>query len=384
MKKILYYSLLAVLCSCSQPKQFTLNGTIHGIDNDQLVIGTYSHETMGLQGIDTIPVRNGRFKYSLPAIETSTYVFQLKTANLSFSCILENGNLNLIADASDAQQGSIRQIELTGSENHDLLQQYHKMHSTVMNRAEFSDCKVAYEKMMAAYEQKNYEVYDQLKKEYHQISGDLNKEVWKAQKELMTQNIDKYFITQVFPFIKREATPDEMLALYRALPKSLKQNPNIIRVKKDMDAKLSIQPGKVAPDFTLKTTEGKDLSLSDLKGKIVLIDFWASWCKPCRESFPHMIKLYEKYHPKGFEVLGVTNDSNHKAWKKAIKDDGIPWLNVADEFPENGPVRTAKVITSYGMDYLPSTVLIDKKGIIIAKLLHGDELDKKLEEIFGF
>jgi alkyl hydroperoxide reductase subunit AhpC len=95
-----------------------------------------------------------------------------------------------------------------------------------------------------------------------------------------------------------------------------------------------------------------------------------------------MKDLYQKYHSKGFEVLGVTNDTNHNAWKKAIKDDGILWLNVADEFPkEHSP---AKVISEYGMDYLPSTVLIDREGIIIAKLLHGDELDKKLEELFGF
>lgn len=94
-----------------------------------------------------------------------------------------------------------------------------------------------------------------------------------------------------------------------------------------------------------------------------------------------MKDLYKKYHAKGFEILGVTNDTNHKAWKKAIKDDGIPWLNVADEFPiKHSPAR---VISEYGMDYLPSTVLIDKEGVIIAKLLHGHELDDKLKEIFG-
>ncbi len=113
-----------------------------------------------------------------------------------------------------------------------------------------------------------------------------------------------------------------------------------------------------------------------------MVDFWASWCKPCRASFPHMKELYKKYHAKGFEILGVTNDSNHKAWKKAIKNDEIPWLNVADEFPVNS--APARVISEYGMDYLPSTVLIDKDGIIIAKLLHGNELDQKLKEIFGF
>ncbi|WP_430815630.1 redoxin domain-containing protein [Carboxylicivirga sp. RSCT41] len=381
MKKLLCFLSIAALFACSQPNQFTLNGTIEGVDNDQLVIGTFSRQTMSFQGMDTVPVINGQFEYALPAIETSSYAFQLLDTELSFGCILENGELTLRADIANAQRGYIPEIELSGSPNHDLVQRFHAMNTTVMEREEFTECKAVYAKMMAAYEEKNYEAYEELKEEYGHISEDLKKEVWKAQKSLMEENIDKYFVTQIFPFIKGEATLEEMLSLYDALPESSKQTPNIISVKEDIDAKMAIQPGKVAPDFTLLNQNGEEFSLSSLKGQYVLIDFWASWCKPCRASFPHLKELYARYHDKGFEVVGVTNDTNHDMWKNAIREDQTPWIHVADDFEGHGPAR---VISEYGMDFLPSTVFIDPNGVIIAKLLHGDELDKKLEEIFGF
>ncbi|WP_162558736.1 TlpA disulfide reductase family protein [Robertkochia solimangrovi] len=155
---------------------------------------------------------------------------------------------------------------------------------------------------------------------------------------------------------------------------------------KSLNLQKKVAVGKPAPDFTLKTPDGSDFSLSDLEGeKYVLIDFWASWCVPCRESFPHMKELYDTYKHAGLEILGVSNDSKHDAWKKAIVDDGLPWLQVVDEFPprDAGPPYTARVITEYAAPYLPYSILIDKQGLIIARNLHGEKLDQKLEELFA-
>ncbi|UNY98571.1 redoxin domain-containing protein [Zhouia spongiae] len=158
-------------------------------------------------------------------------------------------------------------------------------------------------------------------------------------------------------------------------------------LKDELDALQRTAIGEVAPDFTLKTDKGEDFTLSSLRGeKIVLVDFWASWCVPCRKSYPHLKEVYDKYKNSGFEIVGVTNDSNHDSWKKAIKEDGLQWIQVADVFPprDAGPPYTAKVITEYAAPYLPSTYLLDKEGRILAKYVHGDELDKKLEEVFGY
>jgi peroxiredoxin len=151
------------------------------------------------------------------------------------------------------------------------------------------------------------------------------------------------------------------------------------KVKKDFDDVAKIQPGKPAPDFTLLTPEGKPLSLSSFKGKYVLIDFWASWCIPCRQSFPKMKELYEKYKGSNFEILGVSDDSKKEAWIKALNDDKLTWPQVVDEFPEK--YAPARVGTLYAVHFIPSTVLIDKEGKIAAKNLHDEELVKILDNI---
>ena len=118
-----------------------------------------------------------------------------------------------------------------------------------------------------------------------------------------------------------------------------------------------------------------------IKGeKTVFCDFWASWCGPCRASIPHLKEIYAKYKDKGFEIVGVTNDTDHDSWKKAIEEDQSPWIHVADVFPEK--YRGAEVIARYAAHYLPTLYLIDKEGKMIGKIEHTD-LDTKLKELFG-
>jgi len=379
MRLLISLLCIAALFSCSKKNEFILNGTIKGVTKDKIVLGTFDRASMTEIGIDTVEVNHGRFSFKRKSLKTSYYSLKLINADVMMGVILENGEISLSADLNDAERNYIRNVKLEGAVNQGLVDQFHNMKENILKHDKYANCKGISEKLKNATSHDEYEV---LNEKLNTLAPDLEKEVNKAKMELLRNNINKYFVPQVFPFIKQIASIEEIKALYALLPEETKNDESIIRVKKDIEAKERIQPGKPAPDFTLKTPEGTELSLSSLKGKVVLLDFWASWCKPCRASFPHMKELYEKYHSKGFEILGVTNDSNHKAWKKAIENDEIPWLNVADEFPVNP--APARVISEYGMDYLPSTVLIDKDGIIIAKLLHGEELDDKLKEIFGF
>jgi peroxiredoxin len=145
---------------------------------------------------------------------------------------------------------------------------------------------------------------------------------------------------------------------------------------KMVDNMLKLQVGQIAPEIALADTSGKIITLSSLKGKYVLIDFWASWCGPCRKEMPNVKRLYEKYKNKNFEILGVSLDRDRSAWIKAIKDDGLPWLHISDlKFWECEAAR------DYNVQAIPYTVLVDKDGKIIAKELRGEELEKKLEEV---
>ncbi|WP_437918106.1 redoxin domain-containing protein [Sphingobacterium sp. LRF_L2] len=140
------------------------------------------------------------------------------------------------------------------------------------------------------------------------------------------------------------------------------------------------QEGVEAPGFTQPDVDGNPVNLSDYRGKYVLIDFWASWCAPCRRENPNLVKSYAKYQKNGFEILGVSMDkaADKAKWLKAIQDDGLTWKQVSDL---KGWDNAAGVL--YEIKAIPMNFLVDPNGKIIAKYLRGEELDNKLAEIFG-
>ena len=136
--------------------------------------------------------------------------------------------------------------------------------------------------------------------------------------------------------------------------------------------------GQQAPDFTLNSPDGKQVALSSLRGKYVLIDFWASWCGPCRMENPNVVRMYDKYKMKGFDIYGVSLDDNEKAWKTAIERDKLKWQHGSELKKWNSTVAQA-----YGVNAIPATFLVDKDGKIIAKNLRGPALESKLDELLG-
>lgn len=134
--------------------------------------------------------------------------------------------------------------------------------------------------------------------------------------------------------------------------------------------------GKEAPDFALPDPKGKMIRLSSYRGKYVLVDFWASWCGPCRQEMPTVVEAYKKYKGKNFDVLGVSLDNNKENWLKAIQSDGMIWKQVSDL-----KMWESTVVPLYKIEGIPATYLVDPKGIVIARDLRGPALEKKLDEV---
>ena len=171
-----------------------------------------------------------------------------------------------------------------------------------------------------------------------------------------------------FPFI------DELIS---KLNTNYPGTSSIMQMKQQLDEMRALSVGQVAPDFELPDPNGKMVKLSDLRGKYVLIDFWAAWCKPCRQENPNVVRLYNQYKDKGFEVFGVSLDRTKEDWVKAIADDQLTWTHVSDLKYFNSAAAEL-----YKIEAIPATYMIDPAGKIIARDLRGPSLESKLAELF--
>lgn len=257
---------------------------------------------------------------------------------------------------------------------------------------------------------RDYNIYKTEYKKRSSVINELRSQAIKARQEsnqaelnaLKIKNIELVNVLNNYSHKFIEEHPNSDLSLLLLENQLIGQNQNVERIKENMmtlkdvinknssnklkgqkieafiqlkEAQSNLDIGKVAPNFTAPKANGELLSLNDIKGKATIIDFWASWCKPCRVENPNVVRVYEKYHDKGLEIISVSLDRNGQKdrWLKAVKDDNMNWHHVSNLQFWNEPV--AKL---YNISAIPATFILDEKGIIVAKKLRGAALEVQI------
>jgi peroxiredoxin len=201
----------------------------------------------------------------------------------------------------------------------------------------------------------------------------------KLQKEYVKNHPKSYVTPSIVGSLSYEMEAEELESMINGLDTSIANLPQIKTLKERLNVMKTVAVGQKAPDFTLNDPSGTPVSLSSKIGaKVLLIDFWASWCNPCRQENPNVVKVFGEFHKKGFDIIGVSLDQDKDSWVKAIADDKLTWTHVSDL--KYWGSDAAKL---YAVNSIPSNLLLDDKGIIIARNLRGDDLYKKIKEVIG-
>lgn len=366
---ILLLLLLAVACSNTAPNEeqekkgkenTSISGVITNAPGKQLILQQVGPNAM--KDLDTTTIsEDGEFEFNISPSVINFYRLGLDNNN-AFFLIAESGE-EIVIEADGTKL--FKSYKVSGSKESQRLKELNGIIgkrdsvNTMIQQAQMAQDQALFQQAVAEYEMISGQVDRNIKDFINRQPGSLS-----SLAALQNLNFDTEFqyFDQVIKALDGKANGNEIFDMMKAQIEQMR--------------KLAI--GSPAPEIDLPQPNGENLKLSDLRGQYVLIDFWASWCGPCRRENPNVKRVYDQYHDKGFEILGVSLDKTKQAWLTAIEQDGLNWRHVSDL-----KYWQSAVVPEYQVQGIPLTFLVDKEGNIIAKNLRGPALDQKLAEIFG-
>lgn len=390
MKKILLaVSSLLLVASCSQQPSYVINGEIAGAEGKAVL--SFMNPVSKTQVSDTVAIEEGKFVFKGSAEDVVPGKIVILAENdepaTAHICV-ENAALDVKMDWANVKRnprrGSvITDVVIEGGVNNAFKKEYAAIPDKVMAQEKYADFVAGRKKVNeeSGNDPKKFmDLHIAFMKEFGAVSEEMEKETKQAKIDFIKANpsvecaADEY--SKMF---LGKASLEELEEVFNAFTPQVQNSAMAQGLKTEIETLKAIQPGAVAPDFTLETIGGEEFVLSSLKGKYVVLDFWASWCGPCRASIPGIKEVYAKYKDKGVEIVGISCDRTAEPWRKAVEEDQSPWIHVIDFANEKNGGRVA---SKYAIHYIPTLYLLDQEGKMIGKINHH-ELGDKLKELLG-
>lgn len=363
-------TLMMVSCQKQEPNYFKIEGTVKDLPNGEMIF-LEKEEDMSLVVIDTAIVADGTFVFE--GIQTEPELHFLSTGSIQdkIPVILETGKIEVVLDVKNPTQ-----TKLKGTYNNEELYQFRTVGSTKI-QAEMRHFEQTNSQQIALAQQNgDTATLGRLQKIYQGFVNRIE--------DYNNSYIEKHPSSYVSVLLLEDmmfnpaAKVQRLKKQFNKLTAELKNTKKGKLIQEALDKMNVVEVGMPAPEFSAPNLEGKIISLKESLGKLTLIDFWASWCKPCRQENPNVVAVYKQFHEKGFNIISVSLDKDAEDWKRAIAQDGLQWTHVSNLKSWQEPIAAL-----YNVKSIPSTFLVDEKGVVIAKDLYQEDLLKKIEEILG-
>lgn len=373
MKKVTFIVLITlglVSFTVLKDADFTITGTAAGVENGKKVYLQKQDEknANNFINVDSAKVENGKFIFKGKTDEPSIHFLQVDKTEGKVVFILEGGKINFTI-----YKDSIGKSKIGGTRSNEDLQGFNTAAMKIQDK-------------MMKFQKANNDKFNEAKaKNDTVVMNNLISEIKGYQDQMVALSSDfpeknpKSFLSVLFidnMFSNPDADIKKITKIYESLDAPLKatKTGKLIQSKITNHKNLSI--GSEASDFSGPSPEGKTVSLKESLGKVTIIDFWASWCGPCRKENPNVVALYKDYHAKGLNIVSVSLDKDGTKWKEAIAKDGLDWIHLSNLQSWEEPIAVM-----YNIKSIPATYILDDKGKIIAKDLRGEALRAKIASI---